>query len=245
MGAVGLTEHGVVEVGADGEGLVRRQGPRRGRPDQDGDLPSRQFRHLFGERAGNFAVQNADLLLVIGSRMSIPQTGYNATLFARHAKIVMVDIDENEMFKQSLKVDVPIVADAKKFMTALLARLDGHKPSPAVASWAARCRDWKRRYPLVLDEYDYTFELGKAKRLLGERKAGHTGTLDPLATGVLPLCFGAATKFSQQHLDADKVYETTVRLGITTSTADVEGIEQPVFLAGGLVLHEDVGVKVC
>jgi tRNA pseudouridine55 synthase len=65
--------------------------------------------------------------------------------------------------------------------------------------------------------------LQKAKWLLRAEKAGHTGTLDPLATGVLPLCFGAATKFSQQHLDADKMYETTVRLGIQTSTADAEG----------------------
>ncbi|MGV0960424.1 MAG: tRNA pseudouridine(55) synthase TruB [Limnohabitans sp.] len=65
--------------------------------------------------------------------------------------------------------------------------------------------------------------LQKAKWLLRAEKAGHTGTLDPLATGVLPLCFGAATKFSQQHLDADKVYETTVRLGQKTSTADAEG----------------------
>jgi tRNA pseudouridine55 synthase len=65
--------------------------------------------------------------------------------------------------------------------------------------------------------------LQKAKWLLRAEKAGHTGTLDPLATGVLPLCFGAATKFSQQHLDADKTYETTVRLGIQTTTADAEG----------------------
>lgn len=65
--------------------------------------------------------------------------------------------------------------------------------------------------------------LQKAKWLLRAEKAGHTGTLDPLATGVLPLCFGAATKFSQMHLDADKAYETTVRLGIKTSTADAEG----------------------
>jgi tRNA pseudouridine55 synthase len=65
--------------------------------------------------------------------------------------------------------------------------------------------------------------LQKVKWLLRAEKAGHTGTLDPLATGVLPLCFGAATKFSQQHLDADKVYETTVRLGVTTRTADAEG----------------------
>jgi tRNA pseudouridine55 synthase len=65
--------------------------------------------------------------------------------------------------------------------------------------------------------------LQKAKWLLRAEKAGHTGTLDPLATGVLPLCFGAATKFSQLHLDADKTYETTVRLGLKTATADAEG----------------------
>jgi tRNA pseudouridine55 synthase len=65
--------------------------------------------------------------------------------------------------------------------------------------------------------------LQKAKWLLRAEKAGHTGTLDPLATGVLPLCFGAATKFSQMHLEADKVYEATLRLGIKTSTADAEG----------------------
>ena len=65
--------------------------------------------------------------------------------------------------------------------------------------------------------------LQKAKWLLRAEKAGHTGTLDPLATGVLPLCFGAATKFSQLHLDADKTYETVVRLGVKTTTGDAEG----------------------
>lgn len=65
--------------------------------------------------------------------------------------------------------------------------------------------------------------LQKVKWLLRAEKAGHTGTLDPLATGVLPICFGAATKFSQMHLEADKAYATTLRLGIKTSTADAEG----------------------
>ena len=65
--------------------------------------------------------------------------------------------------------------------------------------------------------------LQKAKWLLRAEKAGHTGTLDPLATGVLPLCFGAATKFSQLHLDAAKTYVATARLGVKTSTGDAEG----------------------
>ncbi len=63
----------------------------------------------------------------------------------------------------------------------------------------------------------------KAKRVLNAKKAGHTGTLDPFATGLLPLCFGEATKFSQDLLEADKTYLTTVHLGITTNTGDTEG----------------------
>jgi len=65
--------------------------------------------------------------------------------------------------------------------------------------------------------------LQKAKWLLRADKAGHTSTLDPLATGVLPLCFGAATKFSQQHLDAHKRYHAVLRLGQATATGDAEG----------------------
>jgi tRNA pseudouridine55 synthase len=65
--------------------------------------------------------------------------------------------------------------------------------------------------------------LVRAKRLLNAEKAGHTGTLDPFATGLLPLCFGEATKFSQDLLEADKTYETTVHLGVSTNTGDTEG----------------------
>jgi tRNA pseudouridine55 synthase len=62
-----------------------------------------------------------------------------------------------------------------------------------------------------------------AKRLYRAEKAGHTGTLDPLASGLLPLCFGEATKFAQRLLDAPKAYEATIRFGVTTTTGDAEG----------------------
>jgi tRNA pseudouridine55 synthase len=62
----------------------------------------------------------------------------------------------------------------------------------------------------------------KAKRVVNAKKAGHTGTLDPFATGLLPLCFGEATKFSQDLLEADKTYDAVVHLGITTTTGDTE-----------------------
>lgn len=73
--------------------------------------------------------------------------------------------------------------------------------------------------------------LQKVKRIYNARKAGHTGSLDPLASGMLPICFGEATKFSQFLLEADKVYRVTARLGIRTATGDAEGevlLERPV-----------------
>ena len=65
--------------------------------------------------------------------------------------------------------------------------------------------------------------LQRVKRLFGAAKAGHTGSLDPLASGVLPICFGEATKFSQFLLDADKGYQVTIKLGVRTDSSDAEG----------------------
>ncbi|WP_295517556.1 tRNA pseudouridine(55) synthase TruB [uncultured Pseudomonas sp.] len=79
---------------------------------------------------------------------------------------------------------------------------------------------------LVLDKprgFSSNAALQKVRWLLNAEKAGHTGSLDPLATGVLPLCFGEATKFSQYLLDADKGYHTVAQLGVTTTTGDAEG----------------------
>ncbi|BAL24563.1 tRNA pseudouridine synthase B [Azoarcus sp. KH32C] len=83
--------------------------------------------------------------------------------------------------------------------------------------------------------------LQTARRLLNAAKAGHTGTLDPMATGLLPLTFGEATKFSQMLLDADKEYEATVQLGVETDTGDAEGsvvatTELPAGISGDAIL---------
>lgn len=74
--------------------------------------------------------------------------------------------------------------------------------------------------PLGLSSND---ALQKARRLFSAAKGGHTGTLDPMATGLLPLCFGEATKFSADLLDADKTYEAVLRFGVTTDSGDAEG----------------------
>jgi tRNA pseudouridine55 synthase len=81
---------------------------------------------------------------------------------------------------------------------------------------------------LLLDKppgYSSTQALARSKRLLGARKAGHTGTLDPFATGLLPLVFGEATKFSRFLIDATKSYRATLKLGVETSTGDTEAAE--------------------
>jgi tRNA pseudouridine55 synthase len=82
--------------------------------------------------------------------------------------------------------------------------------------------------------------LQSVKHLLGAAKAGHTGSLDPLATGVLPLCFGEATKFSQYLLDADKTYQSTFVLGCATDTGDAEGQLLEVRDASGISLDDVV-----
>src|SRR5690349_2634701 len=65
--------------------------------------------------------------------------------------------------------------------------------------------------------------LQRVKRLFNAKKAGHTGSLDPIATGMLPICFGEATKFSQFLLESDKSYEVVATLGVRTTTGDIEG----------------------
>jgi tRNA pseudouridine55 synthase len=83
---------------------------------------------------------------------------------------------------------------------------------------------------LLLDKpagFSSTQALARSKRLLGARKAGHTGTLDPFATGLLPLVFGEATKFSRFLIDSTKSYHATLALGVTSTTGDTEGAVSP------------------
>lgn len=108
---------------------------------------------IMGDRAGNFTVQNADLLFIIGSRMSIPQVGYNYKVFAREAKKIMIDIEKKEMKKPSLKLDVSINADAKEFITEMIGQLDKKDVSLNTDDWLKRCHNWKNKYPVVLPEY--------------------------------------------------------------------------------------------
>jgi acetolactate synthase-1/2/3 large subunit len=105
----------------------------------------------IGDRAGNFAVQNADFLLVLGCRLNIRQVSYAWRHFAREAFQVMVDIDEAELQKPTVRPDLAVHADARDVICGLLDRADA--PTPEHRSWLDWCRERKIRYPVVLPEY--------------------------------------------------------------------------------------------
>lgn len=116
---------------------------------------------IMGDRAGNFAVQNADLVLSIGNRLSIRQVGYNWKTWAREAYVIMNDVDLDEMKKPTLHVDLPLWGDAKELLTMLAARLTALRQNGAFEGtslfegkdWIERCQQWKKKYPVVLPKH--------------------------------------------------------------------------------------------
>ena len=106
----------------------------------------------IGDRAGNFVVQNSDLLLILGCRLNIRQIGYYWQTFARAAYKIMVDIDPVELRKPTVQPDLPVHADVADFVRQLLATL-GDAILPPKDDWLAWCHHRKCRYPAVRPEY--------------------------------------------------------------------------------------------
>ena len=102
----------------------------------------------YGQRCANFVIQNCDLLLTIGTRLAIPQIGYEFSEFARAARKIMVDIDPTELNKFGDGIDLPIQSDAEKFLSLFLQRI-GPATLSAPPDWIARCQQWKKDFPLV------------------------------------------------------------------------------------------------
>ena len=104
----------------------------------------------MGDRPGNWAIQNADLILAVGTRISIRQVGYNWKTWARAAEVIMVDIDQAELKKPTLHVEMPVWADAKDFLTKMNQLIGESSPVSTVGEWLATCNRWKKEYPAVL-----------------------------------------------------------------------------------------------
>lgn len=102
----------------------------------------------MGDRPGNWAIQNADLILAVGTRISIRQVGYNWQTWARAAEVIMVDIDQAELKKPTLHVELPVWADAKDFLQKL--DLAASRQVHVGGLWLETCARWKKEYPAVL-----------------------------------------------------------------------------------------------
>lgn len=103
---------------------------------------------VYGQRAANFVLQNCDLLLCIGTRLAIPQVGYDISEFARNAKIVVIDIDAQELLKYKERYNVAFCTDAKLFMTKLQDSLV-HLKKDDYSTWIAQCNKYREKYPFV------------------------------------------------------------------------------------------------
>ncbi len=121
---------------------------------------------LLGDRAGNWAIQNADLVLSVGCRLSCRQVGYNVKNWAREAYVIMVDIDKYELIKPSIHVEMPIQADAKDFLEKLDRALQ--KPLERHSGWLSICQEWKQNYPVVQKKHYSKEGLANAYCFLNE-----------------------------------------------------------------------------
>jgi acetolactate synthase-1/2/3 large subunit len=105
----------------------------------------------FAQRGANFAVQTCDLYIAIGTRLCLAQTGYNAKDYARNARVVVVDVDQAELDKDTVPIYLKVRADARHFLKALVAELDGER-LPDWKPWLERCKAWQAKYPPVTEE---------------------------------------------------------------------------------------------
>lgn len=104
----------------------------------------------YGQRWANLALQNCDLLIALGTRLAIPQRGYNDAEFARAARKVVVEIDPAELNKFHCAIDLPVLGNVADFITALEHRCrTGSSPISSWTPWLNRCRDWRARYPMA------------------------------------------------------------------------------------------------
>lgn len=109
---------------------------------------------IMGDRAGNFAVQNADLVLAVGNRLSIRQVGYNWETWAREAYVIDVDVDPAELKKTTIHVDLPVCADAKNFFEEMAALLEEESaPLFKGSDWVTQCQKWRNDYPVTLPRH--------------------------------------------------------------------------------------------
>lgn len=176
----------------------------------------------MGDRPGNFAVQNADLVLAIGIRLSIRQVGYDWKTWAREARVIMVDIDPAELKKHTIHVDMPICADAKDFLTVMNRCVEKEqRPVSSRNTWREICERWKKDYPVVLprhwEENGHTANCYAFIRYVGQ--AAPAGTLAVTSNGTCCVagnqcyCIKPGTRFINNNAIASMGYGLPAAIG--------------------------------
>lgn len=145
---------------------------------------------LLGDRGGNWTVQNADLILSLGCRLSCRQVGYNVKSWAREAFVIMVDIDKYELVKPSIHVEMPVNADVKDFLKKIDKELV--EPLEEHSKWLSICNGWKKDYPVVTEKHYAKGGLANAYCFLNEvsRRAAENQYI-VLGNGTVEACLHA------------------------------------------------------
>ena len=181
---------------------------------------------ILGERSANFAVQNSDLLLCIGSKMDFTQTGFDTKSFARAAKKIVIDIDKNEIKKLDFKVDLKIIADAGLVLKEIADQLNNLKVKDRSA-WKDKIKQWRKKYPIVLEEY-YT-KSGLVNPYMLIDVLSREATSDDV---INPCCAGTAAEYNFQ---AFKIKEN--QKFITNHGLGPMGFELPASIGACLANH--------
>ena len=185
----------------------------------------------IGDRAGNFAVQNADALLVIGSRLAIRQVSYNWGSFAPQAFKIQVDVDPHELRKPTVRPDLAVVADARLFLEGLEAEIERRGwDVRRHAAWLAWCRERVRRYPVVQVRHRTSVPPINPYHFL-EILFAHLASRDVVVTGNGAACvmtFQTARLAEGQRLfsnsgSASMGYDLPAALGAAAALAEVPG----------------------
>ena len=178
----------------------------------------------LGDRAGNFAVQNSDLVFSVGSRLSLRQVGFNWGTWAREAFVIMEDADENELKKPTLHVDMPVHADAKDLLTEIDSALDGEAVF-GNGEWLKQCETWKKKYPVVQERHcvsegyanPYCFYKELSARL-PENKMVVTGNGTACAVGSHAFNVKKGQRFITNSAIASMGYDLPAAIGVCVAS---------------------------
>ncbi len=168
----------------------------------------------MGNRAGNFAVQNSDLVLAIGSRLNIYQVGYQVETWARKAFIIVNDIDEDELKKPTIRVDLPVCADAKRFMEKLLEKVQKQEIDKK-EEWIRQCNHWKDKYPV----YDKTNHMDK--ECVGVYRFMHELSSLLTETDITVVANGSASVVGSQTYVINKGHRFLMNCGLSSMGYDL------------------------